>query len=172
MDSTSTPVSKALVQHPDGATAPVEGGKYSEKASTEQPSLGFASEGGAVSNAVSLHVLMKERSGKALLDIGSLESVCWTVIIGDLVHNFADGVTIGAAFLGCNSNVGWTVTASAVLHEVPHEVADFMALIKGGMSAYQVQTCVLGNGGARLRHNSINSHWSWLTASSLSLIHI
>ncbi|CAN0457545.1 unnamed protein product, partial [Scytosiphon promiscuus] len=69
----------------------------------------------------------------------SLQSVCWTVIIGDLVHNFADGVTIGAAFLGCSSAVGWTVTASAVLHEVPHELADFMALIKGGMSAYQVQ---------------------------------
>ncbi|CAN0433101.1 unnamed protein product, partial [Laminaria digitata] len=88
-------------------------------------------------NAVSLQALMKQRSGKALLDVGSLQSVCWTVIIGDLVHNFADGVTIGAAFLGCSSVVGWTVTASVVVHEVPHELADFMALIKGGMSAYQ-----------------------------------
>ncbi|CAN0433716.1 unnamed protein product, partial [Ascophyllum nodosum] len=59
------------------------------------------------------------------------------LIIGDFVHNFADGVTIGAAFLGCSSTVGWTVTASTVLHEVPQELADFMALINGGMSKMQ-----------------------------------
>lgn len=54
------------------------------------------------------------------------------------VHNFADGVTIGAAFLGCSLTMGWTVTASAVLHEIPHELADFMALLNGGMSVKQV----------------------------------
>lgn len=55
------------------------------------------------------------------------------------VHNFADGVTVGAAFLGCSTAIGWTVTASAVLHEVPHELADFMALLNGGMSVKQVR---------------------------------
>lgn len=55
------------------------------------------------------------------------------------VHNFADGVTIGAAFLGCSTAIGWIVTASAVLHEVPHELADFMALLNGGMSVKQVR---------------------------------
>lgn len=59
------------------------------------------------------------------------------------MHNFADGVTIGAAFLSCSKTIGWTVTASAILHEVPHEVADFMALLNGGMSAKQVRCCVL-----------------------------
>lgn len=54
------------------------------------------------------------------------------------VHNFVDGVTIGAAFLSCSLTMGWTVTASAVLHEVPQELADFMALLNGGMSMKQV----------------------------------
>ena len=153
--STFIPISAGLGTSSSGATVRVEGGKsdatqvgftnYGGRALTEPPSMSTGSENDAGSGAVSLHVLMKERSGKALLDIGTLHSVCWTVIIGDLVHNFADGVTIGAAFLGCSSTVGWTVTASAILHEVPHELADFMALIKGGMSAYQVVTGILCN---------------------------
>lgn len=133
-DPTFTPITTALGPTSSEALATVEGGKGI--AGTQIDLTNYTSSS---SGAVSLHVLMKERSGKALLDVGGLQSVCWTVIIGDLVHNFADGVTIGAAFLGCSSAVGWTVTASAVLHEVPHELADFMALIKGGMSAYQVQ---------------------------------
>ena len=90
-------------------------------------------------SAQSLQALMDARRGKSLTDVKSLQPMCWNIIIGDLVHNFADGVTIGAAFLGCSSTIGWTVTASAVLHEVPHELADFMALINGGMSMMQVR---------------------------------
>ena len=89
-------------------------------------------------SAESLQALMDARRGKSLTDVKSLQPMCWNIIIGDLVHNFADGVTIGAAFLGCSSTIGWTVTASAVLHEKPHELADFMALINGGMSMMQV----------------------------------
>lgn len=54
------------------------------------------------------------------------------------VHNFADGFVIGGAFLGCGNTIGWTVTASTVMHEIPHEIADFMALLNGGMSVKQV----------------------------------
>lgn len=85
-----------------------------------------------------LHLLMERRKGKPLMDMKDFQPVCWNIIIGDFVHNFADGVTIGAAFLSCSSTIGWTVTASAVLHEFPHELADFMALINGGMSKLQV----------------------------------
>ncbi|CAM9173554.1 unnamed protein product [Sphacelaria rigidula] len=74
---------------------------------------------------------------RSVFDLKGLQPVVWTVIAGDLVHNFADGVTIGAAFLGCSSAIGWTVTGAAVLHEIPHELADFMALINGGMSVLQ-----------------------------------
>ncbi|CAM9839785.1 unnamed protein product [Scytosiphon promiscuus] len=84
-----------------------------------------------------LRSLIAAREGRSLLDVRGLQPVCWNVIAGDLVHNFADGVTIGAAFLSCSATMGWTVTASAVLHEVPHELADFMALLNGGMSVKQ-----------------------------------
>ena len=54
------------------------------------------------------------------------------------IHNFADGIAIGAAFLGCTTAMGWTVTASVLIHEIPAEIADFIALINGGMSVKQV----------------------------------
>lgn len=87
-----------------------------------------------------LKALMQERKGKALFDFSDVQPVCYNIIIGDFVHNIADGVAIGTAFLGCNSTVGWTVTASVILHETPHEIADFMALINGGMSMAQVSS--------------------------------
>ncbi|CBJ29788.1 conserved unknown protein [Ectocarpus siliculosus] len=91
----------------------------------------------AESSTDNLRALIAEREGRSLLDVKGLQPVCWNVVIGDLVHNFADGVTIGAAFLTCSATIGWTVTASAVLHELPHEIADFMALLNGGMSLKQ-----------------------------------
>ncbi|CAN0447449.1 unnamed protein product [Ascophyllum nodosum] len=91
----------------------------------------------ASDDAETLQALIVARRDKALTDVKDLKPVCWNLIIGDLVHNFADGVIIGAAFLGCSSTIGWTVTASTVLHEVPHELADFVALINGGMSMMQ-----------------------------------
>ncbi|XP_060808801.1 zinc transporter foi [Amyelois transitella] len=63
----------------------------------------------------------------------SMSSVAWMVIMGDGLHNFTDGMAIGAAF---QSNIaGGFSTAIAVLcHELPHELGDFAVLLKAGMS--------------------------------------
>lgn len=67
---------------------------------------------------------------------GSLSSVAWMVVMGDGLHNFTDGMTIGAAF--SNSIPGGFSTAVAVFcHELPHELGDFAVLLKAGMSAKQ-----------------------------------
>ena len=50
-----------------------------------------------------------------------IASVAWMIIIGDTVHNIADGIAIGAAFT--NSTSGGISTSIAVLcHELPHEL--------------------------------------------------
>uniref|UniRef100_A0A8D8GVT5 Zinc transporter foi n=1 Tax=Culex pipiens TaxID=7175 RepID=A0A8D8GVT5_CULPI len=65
---------------------------------------------------------------------GSLSAVAWMVIMGDGLHNFTDGMTIGAAF--ANNIAGGFSTAIAVFcHELPHELGDFAVLLKAGMSA-------------------------------------
>jgi len=53
------------------------------------------------------------------------------VIFGDTIHNFIDGVAIGAGFL-INPNLGLITALSTFLHEVPHEIGDFGILLKAG----------------------------------------
>lgn len=66
----------------------------------------------------------------------SLSAVAWMVIMGDGLHNFTDGMAIGAAF--SNNIAGGFSTAIAVFcHELPHELGDFAVLLKAGMSAKQ-----------------------------------
>lgn len=51
-----------------------------------------------------------------------------SVLIGDGIHNFVDGVFIGNAFLLCSSSLAWTLVATTVYHEVAQEIADFALL--------------------------------------------
>ncbi len=55
------------------------------------------------------------------------------VLIGDLFHNFFDGVVIALAFRMCGSGMGWVVTGTAVLHELPQEMSDFIILVEAGL---------------------------------------
>ena len=51
----------------------------------------------------------------------TIASVAWNIIIGDTIHNVADGIAIGVAFSG--SITGGVSTAIAVFcHELPHEL--------------------------------------------------
>uniref|UniRef100_A0A1I8G7C8 Zinc transporter foi n=1 Tax=Macrostomum lignano TaxID=282301 RepID=A0A1I8G7C8_9PLAT len=66
----------------------------------------------------------------------SLVSVAWMVIFGDGLHNFTDGLAIGAAF--AQSITGGISTSIAVFcHELPHELGDFAVLLKTGMRVKQ-----------------------------------
>jgi len=53
------------------------------------------------------------------------------IIIGDAFHNAIDGVVIAASFLS-SVELGFFVTLSVVLHEIPQEMGDFGILIKSG----------------------------------------
>jgi len=52
-------------------------------------------------------------------------------ISGDAVHNFLDGVAVGAAFL-INPTVGFATTIAVILHEIPQEFADASVLLYAG----------------------------------------
>jgi zinc and cadmium transporter len=53
------------------------------------------------------------------------------VIFGDTIHNFIDGATIAAAYFA-HPGLGITLTFSTLLHEMPHEMADFGILLQAG----------------------------------------
>lgn len=61
-----------------------------------------------------------ERKGAAML-----------LMIGDAVHNFGDGIILGAAFL-IDPAVGVAIAFGLALHEIPQEIVEFGVLIRAG----------------------------------------
>lgn len=57
----------------------------------------------------------------------------WSVLVGDSIHNFCDGVLIAAAFL-VDPGVGLFTALAIVAHEIPQEVGDYIVLINAGFS--------------------------------------
>lgn len=54
-------------------------------------------------------------------------------LIGDGVHNFIDGLVIGASYMA-SIPVGIATTLAVVLHEIPQEIGDFGVLLHAGYS--------------------------------------
>jgi zinc and cadmium transporter len=57
----------------------------------------------------------------------------WSVLVGDSIHNFCDGVIIAAAFL-VEPRLGVVTTLAIVAHEIPQEVGDYIVLLNAGFS--------------------------------------
>lgn len=54
-------------------------------------------------------------------------------LFGDGVHNFIDGIIIGASYL-VSIPVGIATTLAVIFHELPQEIGDFGVLLHGGFS--------------------------------------
>ncbi|KAL2092839.1 hypothetical protein ACEWY4_012637 [Coilia grayii] len=63
-------------------------------------------------------------------------TLAWMVVMGDGLHNFSDGLAIGAAFTEGLSS-GLSTSVAVFCHELPHELGDFAVLLKAGMSVKQ-----------------------------------
>jgi zinc and cadmium transporter len=54
-------------------------------------------------------------------------------LFGDGVHNFIDGLIIGASYLA-SLPVGIATTLAVIFHEIPQEIGDFGVLLHGGFT--------------------------------------
>ncbi|XP_041927301.1 zinc transporter ZIP6 isoform X1 [Alosa sapidissima] len=70
------------------------------------------------------------------LQEAGIATLAWMVIMGDGLHNFSDGLAIGAAFTEGLSS-GLSTSVAVFCHELPHELGDFAVLLKAGMTVKQ-----------------------------------
>jgi zinc and cadmium transporter len=57
----------------------------------------------------------------------------WSVLVGDSIHNFTDGIIIAAAFL-TDTRLGVVTSLAIIAHEIPQEVGDYIVLLNAGLS--------------------------------------
>lgn len=60
-------------------------------------------------------------------------SSIWLIVIGDIIHNFVDGIAIGSSFNKSLKN-GMNVSLSVILEELPHELSNFIVIMGSGLS--------------------------------------
>jgi zinc and cadmium transporter len=65
-------------------------------------------------------------------------------ILGDGIHNFIDGLVIGASYLA-SPTLGVSTTIAVLLHEIPQEFGDFGILIHSGLSVRKAVLLNLGS---------------------------
>ena len=56
-----------------------------------------------------------------------------SVLVGDSIHNFCDGIIIAASFLA-DHHLGWVTAMAIVAHEIPQEVGDYIVLLNAGFT--------------------------------------
>ena len=57
-------------------------------------------------------------------------------LLGDAIHNYIDGLLIGASWLA-GPELGISTTIAVLLHEIPQELGDFGILVHSGLSVRQ-----------------------------------
>ncbi|XP_034419427.1 metal cation symporter ZIP8 [Cyclopterus lumpus] len=69
-------------------------------------------------------------------DISSIKTVAWMITLSDALHNFIDGLAIGASFT-VSVLTGFSTSTAIVCEEFPHELGDFVILLNAGMTVPQ-----------------------------------
>jgi zinc and cadmium transporter len=111
---------------------------------------------------------------------GSGMAGSWSVLLGDSIHAFGDGLLVAAAFLA-DVQLGLAASLAVLAHEVPHHMGDLVVLQHGmGQSrSALIKLCLAGGVtvlGGVVGHSLIAGHeeWLpyWLTLASSSYIYV
>ncbi|CAI2350150.1 unnamed protein product [Caenorhabditis sp. 36 PRJEB53466] len=66
----------------------------------------------------------------------AIAAVAWMIVFGDGLHNFIDGISIGAAFSN-SFHEGLSISLAVLCEEFPHELGDVAILVASGMTLKQ-----------------------------------
>ncbi|XP_062273438.1 metal cation symporter ZIP14 isoform X2 [Scomber scombrus] len=111
--------------------------------------------------------------GATYSDIGTL---AWMITLSDGLHNFIDGLAIGASFTASVFQ-GVSTSVAILCEEFPHELGDFVILLNAGMSIQQALffnflsacCCYLGMCFGILAGNSFSPNWIFALAGGMFL---
>jgi zinc and cadmium transporter len=104
----------------------------------------------------------------------------WSVLLGDSVHAFGDGVLVAAAFMA-DVSLGVAASVAVLAHEVPHHMGDLVVLRQGLTHGRSALLKLLMAGGVTVvgglvgyavleQHLGILPYW--LTVASSSYIYV
>jgi len=100
--------------------------------SVPQSLIAFGS--GGILYLILHHVLSPHRHmGKSHIHAHDEKKAGWKIIIGDTLHNIADGLLLVASF-GSSVALGISNALSIALHETPQEISEFIVLKKSGFT--------------------------------------
>lgn len=84
-----------------------------------------------VASFFALDALARRAGGGCAHDHTHAAAAARVSLAADAVHNFCDGVSIGASFLA-SREAGVATTLAVLAHELPQEVGDFALLLRAG----------------------------------------
>jgi len=93
--------------------------------------------------------------------------VTYLILISDGVHNFLDGLAIGAAFV-IDVRLGLATTLAIAMHEIPQELGDFGILIHGGWKKAKALLFNFFSGLTALAGGII----AWLLAGNIEIVYL
>ncbi|XP_005992633.1 metal cation symporter ZIP14 [Latimeria chalumnae] len=111
--------------------------------------------------------------GTQYSDIGTL---AWMITLSDGLHNFIDGLAIGASFT-VSVFQGISTSIAILCEEFPHELGDFVILLNAGMSIQQALffnfvsacCCYLGLAFGILAGSHFSANWIFALAGGMFL---
>ncbi|MEI7737643.1 MAG: ZIP family metal transporter [Betaproteobacteria bacterium] len=72
-----------------------------------------------------------DANAHAHADSGDAKVGGWSVLLGDSVHAFGDGIMVAGAFMA-DLNLGYAASMAVLAHEIPHHMGDLTVLTNTG----------------------------------------
>uniref|UniRef100_UPI00358E5ADE metal cation symporter ZIP14 isoform X2 n=1 Tax=Myxine glutinosa TaxID=7769 RepID=UPI00358E5ADE len=108
--------------------------------------------------------------------ISRIGTIAWMITLSDGLHNFIDGLAIGASFT-VSVFQGVSTSIAILCEEFPHELGDFVILLNAGMSTQQALffnfvsacSCYFGLICGILAGSHFSPHWIFALAGGMFL---